>query len=367
MGIAVSAGGSTVDAIRTVADSDRQKVDTNMYGKAFAPEYQGLLRDLSVNTAYEKVLATARDKERLAEIEGQPLEISQARLAVAEACRRLGRLEDAEAAWRSSYRTARSVGAQGAMAWALWSGGTLARQRGRMNLALRWLSAGRDLAEQAGDQLAYGYTFAGVAETLRIRGDFAEARELHEHVLAEARARQEPRHIVWALEGLAQIDRNTGDLTSAADLFYEAARTARDAGDERGYAWALRGVADVLSLRGDVDQALLLLSKAEDTCRDMDLSSALAYNRKMRGNVLFRAGRYEQAAETYRDAWRRFEGIREPRGEALARLGLIKSLDRAGRRRGETERDLIALRDTLDPNELRHTRAMVEQELTRDA
>ncbi|MCI2419081.1 tetratricopeptide repeat protein [Saccharopolyspora sp. K220] len=332
-----------------------------MYGKAFAPEYQGQLRDMSVNTAYEDVLAAAREREFRAVDKGSGLELAQARLAVAEACRRLGKLDEADAAWRGSYRAARSAGEPGAMAWALWSGGTLARQRGQLTAAVRWLSSGRDLAKQAGDQLAYGYSLAGIAETLRIRGDHEEARELHEQLLAEARERGECRHTVWALEGLAQLDRNAGDLDSAWQRFAEAAKIAKEGGDERGLAWALRGLADVNSLCGEHDEALRLLTWGEHICRRMDLSSALAYNRKMRGNVLFRACWYSEAARTYRDARKMFRSINEPRGAALAELGLLKSLDKLGRPRPATERELYALLDTLDSRELRHTKRMVEE------
>lgn len=332
-----------------------------MYGKAFAPEYQGSLQELSVNTAYEDVLEAALRHESAAEAAEAPLELAQARLAVAEAHRRLGRLEEAESAWRRSYRAAKTISAQGAMAWALWSGGTLARQRGRLTIAVRWLRSGCALAEQAGDPLAYGYTFAGIAETVRIQGDHDKARDLHEQVLAEARARGESRHIVWALEGLAQIDRNTGDLDSAASRFDEATRIAAESGDKRGHAWGLRGLADVLSLRGEAATALRLLSQAEKICRNMDLSSALAYNRKMRGNVLYRASWYSESARTYRDASEKFRSISEPRGETLAQLGLLKSLNKLGRPYVETERELVGLRDSLASHELRHTRRMVEE------
>ncbi|MEU6130247.1 tetratricopeptide repeat protein [Saccharopolyspora sp. NPDC047091] len=328
--------------------------------KAFAPEYQGALRDMSVNTAYEDVLEQARDRSRWAAAQGTALELAQAELAVAEACRRLGHLEEADGSWKAAYRAARTASDDGVRGWALWSGGTLARQRGELNLALRLLAWGRDLSWQAGDITAYGYAFAGVAETLRIQGDFEQARGLHEHVLTEARKREESRHIVWALEGLAQIERNTGDLGSAAARFAEAAQVAEDSGDDRGHAWALRGQADVLSLRGEADQALELLSAAERTCRRMDLSSALAYNRKMRGNVQFRAGRHQEAARTYRDAHDKFRALREPRGMALARLGLLKSLDALGRPAEATMADLVALRDEVNGNELWQTRTMVE-------
>lgn len=224
------------------------------------------------------------------------------------------------------------------MAWALWSGGTLARQRGRLTVAVRWLTAGRALVQHAGELHAYGYAAAGIAETLRIQGGHERARELHEQLFDEAR--NEPRHIVWALEELAQTDRSTGDLVSAWRLFEEASRTAESAGAERGHAWALRGLADITSLRGDYRKALLLLSQAERICRDMDLASALACNRKMRGNVLFRVGWYDEAARIYQDAEQKFQNIGETRGIALARLGWLKSAHRLGRSCPESIEDI---------------------------
>src|SRR4051794_6086747 len=110
-----------------------------MYGKAFAPEYRGSLGDLSVNASLEEVLARAVEQRRMAEVSGGDLESAHAGLAVAEASRRLGRVVEAERAWKASYRAARRAGDQGAMAWAVWSGGTLARQRGDLALARRWL------------------------------------------------------------------------------------------------------------------------------------------------------------------------------------------------------------------------------------
>jgi tetratricopeptide (TPR) repeat protein len=102
------------------------------------------------------------------------------------------------------------------------------------------------------------------------------------------------------LEGIAQIHRQQGAYDSAYALFDEAAGIAAGADDRRGHAWALRGLADIVSARdGDVERALALLSEAEATCREMRLSSALAYNHKMRGNVYYRAGRYAEARDTY--------------------------------------------------------------------
>ncbi|MBP2401393.1 tetratricopeptide repeat protein [Streptomyces syringium] len=335
-----------------------------MYGKAFAPEYRGALGALSVNSSLEDVLEQALEQRRRAELSGSALESAHAGLAVAEASRRLGRVEEAEQAWKASYRAARQAEDEGAMAWAVWSGGTLARQRGDLALARRWLAAAAELAERGGDIVARGYSLAGLAETGRIQGDYAAVGELHEKLLAEARRRGEARHTVWALEGIAQMHRNTGSYDTALALFEEAAEIAQKADDARGRAWALRGIADVLSVRGDTERALELLSEAEGTCREMRLAGALAYNHKMRGNVLFRAARYEEAHACYSGALEEFRAMGEPRGEALSRLGLVKSRARLGRDLAQTAADLDELYVTLGRIGLLHARDMVDKART---
>ncbi|KUN89420.1 hypothetical protein AQJ66_04455 [Streptomyces bungoensis] len=331
-----------------------------MYGKAFAPEYQGALTTLSVNSSLVDVLAEATERLREAERSGLPGEAARCGLAVAEAHRRLGRIGDADRAWKASYRAAREAGDTAAMAWALWSGGTLARQRGAFPLAWRLLGLAAELGERGGDVVVRGYSLAGLAETGRIQGDYEAVGRLHEQLLAEARRRGEARHTVWALEGIAQMHRNTGDHDRAYALFEEAAEIAERAEDRRGHAWALRGLADILSARdGDTEGALELLSRAEATCREMNLSSALAYNHKMQGNVYYRAGRYAEARALYERALEEFRAMSEPRGEALARLGLAKSRARLGRDRAETAAELDELARALERGGLRHAREMV--------
>jgi tetratricopeptide (TPR) repeat protein len=323
-----------------------------MNSKAFAPEYQGELRTvLGVNSSYEEVLTKATKARRGA---GSSLEQARASLAVAEAYRRLGRVEEAGEAWRESYRGARRTGEKGAMAWALWSGGTLARQCGTLPLARRLLSHALDLAEESGDRVAHGYCLAGLAETGRIQGDYAAVGGLHVELLAQARAHGEPRHIVWALSGIAQMHRNTGALDEALEMFEESVRTAAAGDDARGHAWSMRGVADVLSAQGHPERALELLTEAEVICRRMDLKSALAYNHKMRGNVLYRAGRYESARSVYAGALAEFRAMNEPRGAVLSRLGLVRAQHFLGASDAATLGELDALEREVARIGLRH-------------
>jgi tetratricopeptide (TPR) repeat protein len=313
-----------------------------------------------VNTSVSDVLARGIEELRAAESSGDLREAARCGLAVAEAYRRLGRTAEADGAWKAGYRAARSAGYAAGMAWALWSGGTLARQTGRLRLAYRLLRLAAEWGELSGDVVARGYSLAGLAETGRIQGDYASVERLHEQLLAEARRRGEARHTVWALEGIAQMHRNNGSYDRALALFEEAAETARQADDRRGRAWALRGMADVLSARdGRTEEALSLLTQAEEVCRAMDLRSALAFNHKMRGNVLYRAGRHAEARDMYAYALREFEEIAEPRGTALARLGLIKSLARLGRDTASTAADLAELGARLQAIGLLHARDMV--------
>ncbi|MGX1913304.1 tetratricopeptide repeat protein [Streptomyces phaeochromogenes] len=331
-----------------------------MYGKAFAPEYQGALTTLSVNSSLVDVLAAGTEQLRAAERAGSRGEVARSGLAVAEAHRRLGQVGDADRAWKASYRAAREAGDTAAMAWALWSGGTLARQRGAFPLAWRLLGLAAEFGERGGDIVVRGYSLAGMAETGRIQGDYEAVGALHEQLLAEARKRGEARHTVWALEGIAQIHRNTGSYDTAYAMFEEAAEIAGRADDRRGHAWALRGLADIVSVReGDAERALDLLAEAEVTCREMNLSSALAYNHKMRGNVLYRAGRYAEARDVYTQALAEFRAMSEPRGEALSRLGLAKSLAHLGHDLDDTAAELADLAQVLERIGLRHARQMV--------
>ncbi|MFF9864774.1 MULTISPECIES: tetratricopeptide repeat protein [unclassified Streptomyces] len=333
-----------------------------MFSKALAPEYQGALSALSVNSSLTDVLAAATEQLAAAQRAGDARETARAALAVAEAHRRLGDVRAADRAWKSGYRTARSAGDLSGMAWALWSGGTLARQRGALALAFRLLRYAADTGKRGGDVVAHGYSLAGLAETGRIQGDYAAVEALHDELLAEARRRGEARHTVWALEGIAQIHRNTGRYDSAYALFEEAAGIAERADDRRGHAWALRGLADIVSVRdGDPERALDLLARAEATCREMNLSSALAYNHKMRANVFYRAGRYEEARETYDLALAEFREMGEPRGEALSRLGAAKARARLGADPAHTAAELADLRGVLDRLGLHHARAMVDR------
>ncbi|MEE1754659.1 tetratricopeptide repeat protein [Streptomyces sp. SP18CS02] len=333
-----------------------------MFSKALAPEYQGALSALSVNSSLSDVLAAATEQLTAAERDGDAHETARAALAVAEANRRLGHVRAADRAWKAGYRTARSVGDRSAMAWALWSGGTLARQRGSLALAFRLLRHAADMGKRGGDVVAHGYSLAGLAETGRIQGDYQAVGALHDELLAEARKRGEARHTVWALEGIAQMHRNSGRYDTAYDLFEEAAGIAAKADDRRGHAWALRGLADIVSVRdGDTEGALALLDRAESGCREMNLSSALAYNHKMRANVLYRAGRYAQAHEMYEQALAEFREMDEPRGEALSRLGAVKARARLGEDRSRTAAELTELGGVLDRIGLRHARAMVDK------
>ncbi|TXS50004.1 tetratricopeptide repeat protein [Streptomyces sp. t39] len=342
------------------AAPDEESPDGRAPGRAFAPEYQGALGALSVNSSLHEVVERGLAELRAAEASGDHREAARCGIAVAEAYRRLGRVEDAERIWKSSYRTARAAGDLGGMAWAAWSGGTLARQRGALPLAYRLLRIAADLAERGGDVVARGYSLAGLAETGRIQGDYEAVGRLHEQLLAEARRRGEARHAVWALEGIAQMHRNSGSYDTALALFEEAAETAQRADDRRGRAWALRGVADVLSARdGDVERALGLLTEAEGLCREIRLVGALAYNRKMRGNVLYRAGRHAEARQEYTRALAEFREMEEARGTALSRLGLLKCRARLGRDAGETAAELAELHGELRRIGLLHADAVV--------
>jgi hypothetical protein len=66
----------------------------------------------------------------------------------------------------------------------------------------------------------------------------------------------------------------------------------------------------------------------------------------------------------YAGALAEFEAMSEPRGTALSRLGLAKSLARLGRGHAETAAELDELAVTLEGIGLRHAHRMVERART---
>ena len=83
------------------------------------------------------------------------------------------------------------------------------------------------------------------------------------------------------------------------------------------------------------------------------------FHRNAEGSVLYRAGRWAEARDLYEQALTEFRAMSEPRGQALARLGLAKSQARLGRDRAETASELADLARELERIGLRHAREMV--------
>jgi hypothetical protein len=79
----------------------------------------------------------------------------------------------------------------------------------------------------------------------------------------------------------------------------------------------------------------------------------------LRGNVLFRAARYEEADAAYTLSLREFRDMNEARGIALSRLGLAKSRSRSGQAHDATLTELAELEAEFERIGLRHARQAV--------
>lgn len=332
-------------------------------GKASAPEYQGALGALSVNASLTDVLARGIEELRAAEAAGDLKETARCHLAVAEA--------EAGASAGPTRPTGRGRPATARPARQAtpdpWPGPCGAAAPSPASAAPSASPTGCWPSPPSGASAAATSSSAATRSPDSPRPDASRAttrpsRNSTNNCWPRPMRRGEARHTVWALEGIAQMHRNTGAYDRAHALFAEAAEIAERAEDHRGWAWALRGMADVVSVRdGDVAQALALLTRAEAACQAMDLRGALAFNHKMRGNVLYRAYRYEEARDLYTRALAEFRDMTEPRGTALSRLGLAKARARLGRDSAETAAELATLRDQFNRIGLHHAREMVDK------
>ena len=266
-----------------------------MYGKAFAPEYQGELGSaLGVNSSYEEVLATARLARTRAS--GPPGAVAgRARRRRGQPAARPGGGCGRRLAGELPQRAHRGRRGRHGL-------GAVERRHPRPPV--------RDPASRP--QAAHPCRDAGRHQRrpprprLLARG----ARRDRPHPGRLRRGRRTPRAIARTGPGARRGPAHgLGDVRHRADApqhrrlrqgpgAVRGVRPNRRRGRRRARAAPGRCAASPTSspYRARPDRALELLSEAEAICRTMDLASALAYNHKMRANVLYRAGRYAVGA-----------------------------------------------------------------------
>ncbi len=216
-----------------------------MYGKAFAPEYQGAL-----TTPVRELLAgrrTGRGTERLrgGRAGRTPRRAGAPRARRRRAHRRLGHVQDADRAWKASYRAARDAGDTAAMAWALGAGARWPAARGvPASPGGCWSSRpepGERGRGRGGPRLLAGRPRRDRPD----QGDYAAVGRLRNEQLLRPANGARP-GTVWARRHRPCTA--TPGTTAGRTPCSQAAEITERAGDRRGHALGAARTADVLSV-----------------------------------------------------------------------------------------------------------------------
>lgn len=140
-----------------------------------------------------------------------------------------------------------------------------------------------------------------------------------------------------ALTEKAQLLRLVGRLAEAMDVANQALRQARFTGEREEVAQARARRAQVLQFQGKLDDAFLELSSVIDEAHTHDWSHTEAFALQFRGNVLFDQGELDRARADFRAAAALREQLNVPEAElesSLIAIAVVESFLDERRRTG---------------------------------
>jgi eukaryotic-like serine/threonine-protein kinase len=227
------------------------------------------VRALARTGAYEEGLATARAALGRAEALEWPLLSAAIRVQLGSLLERMGDHNGAAKTVETAYFEAAHAGAsEVAVQAADQLAFTVGHQLARHEEGLRWARHAKvmlaTLPDPVGTKLAAHY--GSLANVHYARGDYEEAKALHEQALAirEKAFGTEHPHVAMSLNGLAGVHHVTGDYEQAKALQARAvAIEEKTLGPEHPtVASGLNNLAGVYHARGEHEEAKVLLERA---------------------------------------------------------------------------------------------------------
>lgn len=295
---------------------------TTLANKIILPEFSGLKTGPIEESNYTEMLAVCVVARNNAKHRGDFIGAGHASRGMAECYRRLGRLSDAEAEYEIALNIFSEFEDQSGSAWTMWALANLRRQQGNFRSAIWLLRAACKASPGLRDLRLAAYATAGLAETVRILGDYPQAEKLHDQALSMFRRMEDIRGVIWALEGTAQMMRLQGRHHEALDNFSSALKLAAASNDQRGLAYAFKCRAETLSNLRHHASALHDIQIAICMFRNLGYSQGLAYAWLAQGDI-FRTVKDETGSfAAYQNALKIFESLHDPRGIAYSQLSL---------------------------------------------
>jgi DNA-binding SARP family transcriptional activator/predicted ATPase len=284
----------------------------------------------------------------------------------------------AEAAWHrlnlawitGSFAEARRIAADGLPAarqaddWQtearlLEFDGRAARDLGEYESAIACFRQARSIYESYGVQERVAWMDGMLAIVAQRQGRLMDAVEGHTRAMETYRALGDPYHELRAASGLATTLWMAGDYAQAQAIFEQMSDRSRQTGDRRIEEAALANRGSLADILGDFAAAVELKEAALVLSRSLQNRMGVALGLSNLGITYYKLGQYDRSLEAFDEALAIDRASQRRQGEAYSLHGkgvTLRAMDRLAEAhevlvQARTLRDELAERDTLAATE----------------
>ncbi|HKS72136.1 MAG TPA: tetratricopeptide repeat protein, partial [Terriglobales bacterium] len=231
---------------------------------------------------FNKAQRTAANAAAKGRAQGSRLVVAQSRAAEGRAWERLGKSDDAKAAFREAV----------------------------------------DLFTAAGDKVGAASAVSANGNVLYDLGDFAGARKAYEDSLAVFQELGAKQRASSALNNIGNVYYDQGDLEKARTYYQQSLAIYRETEDKQGAAGALGNIANVLDSLGDLQGALKMQEEGLAAFREVGDKRGTGSTLGNFGNLLAEMGDLPGAEAKYQEALEIHRASGYQRGVAFILFGL---------------------------------------------
>jgi serine/threonine protein kinase/tetratricopeptide (TPR) repeat protein len=313
-------------------------------------------------------VAAGQAKDALAMIDSlrrlPPPTGEDARIDLAEA-QTAGTLGDFKRELESALRASakgRSQGATLVVAQARSAEGFALERLGRLDEATAAFAQAQQLFSAAGDKLGAAIAVQMNGNVLLDKADFAAARKAYDDALVVFKQLGTQQRVAATLNNIGNVLYDQAELGQAKKYYEEVLRIDREVGDRRGLAGALGNLANVLDGMGDLAGARRMQEEGLAAFRQVGDKRGTASTLNNLGNLLAELGDLAGAKQQYEESLAITRETGYKRGQAFSKYGLADVLASQGHldEARATAEEVLALRKELaDENNIAWTRIML--------
>ena len=208
-------------------------------------------------------------------------------------------------------------------AWVEMSGDEYGAAERLLRAAL-WYCEDLPLCGERSDTVYY------LSKLARLRGDLDEAERWLSEAIDLDRELENRQNVSSSLKSLGDVALDRGDPETAAERYRHSLEIKRRLGDRGGEADVLRGLGEASITAGALDEAAECLERSLRIARDEDADRRIAEAHQGLGRLHLERSDPSRAEEHYETAGAVAESIDRPRGVADADAGLAEVASEAG-------------------------------------